>query len=152
LTTADLALHAALGISPAMLARARVQRLDDRAARQLLSMNGRHGDMTGVAYPYLHPVTGAILTHRLRRDHPDVEGGKPKAKYIQAYGDRSHLYFPPECREMLGDTTIPVINEEAEKSVLATMCAAEHLQRRVLPVGLGGCWGFRGRTGKTTDA
>ena len=41
---------------------------------------------------------------------------------------------------------------EAEKSVLSVTAAAAQLGRSVLAIGLGGCWGWRGRIGKTTDA
>jgi hypothetical protein len=41
---------------------------------------------------------------------------------------------------------------EAEKSALSVRCAAEQLGRPVLAIGLGGCWGWRGCIGKTTNA
>jgi hypothetical protein len=34
-------------------------------------------------------------TCRLRRDHPEMENGKPRDKYLSAFGDTKHLFFPP---------------------------------------------------------
>jgi hypothetical protein len=45
-----------------------------------------------------------------------------------------------------------VIIPEAEKSSLAIMAAGARAERRVLAVGCGGCWSWRGRIGKTEDA
>ncbi len=151
LTQADLATHAALGITPDMLERAQVSRVDDCDARERLTSK-HSGDLSGILYPYLHPDTGYASTYRLRRDHPEMENGKPKDKYLFAFGDRSHLYFPPNCAALLSDITVEVLIAEAEKSVLSITCAAERVGRAVLPVGTGGCWGFRGVIGKTTDA
>ena len=93
-----------------------------------------------------------FLTCRLRRDHPEMENGKPRDKYLSAFGDTKHLFFPPGAGELLADTSVPIIIVEAEKSVLAIMAAAERTGRRVLAIGTGGCWGWRGRIGKTTDS
>jgi len=151
LTVADLAFHAALGIDAALLERAGVERVSDREARELLSMNGRHGEMSGIVYPYLDPDTGRPTTRRLRRDHPEIEGGKPKDKYLSAFGDAKHLYFPPDAAPLLADTSVLVVEVEAEKSALALTAAATRAGRRVLVIGTGGCWGWRGRIGKTID-
>jgi len=151
LTPTDLAVHVSLGITPEMLDRAQVRRVDDGEAHDQLT--SRHpGDLSGVLYPYLSPTTGYAPTCRMRRDHPEMENGKPKDKYLSAYGNRKHLYFPPDCAALLSDVTIALIIAEAEKSVLSITCAAERLGRPVLAVGTGGCWGWRGRKGKTEDA
>src|SRR5262249_17167532 len=76
-TPADLAAHAALGITTDMLARAQVRRVDDFDARERLT--SKHpGDLSGILYPYLSPTNGHATTYRLRRDHPEMEQGKPK--------------------------------------------------------------------------
>ena len=151
LTPADLSAHAALGITPEMLAAAQVRRVDDIDARERLT--SKHpGDLAGILYPYLSATNGRATTYRLRRDHPEMENGKPKDKYLSAWGDAKRLYFPPNCAALLADVDADVIIAEAEKSVLAIACAAESAGRLVLPVGTGGCWGWRGRIGKTEDA
>ena len=151
LTPTDLAAHARLGITPDLLARAQVRRVNDFDARERLT--SKHpGDLSGVLYPYLHPKTGHATTYRLRRDHPEMEHGKPKDKYLSAWGDRRRLYFPPDCAALLADVTVAVVIAEAEKSVLSIMCAAEKVGRTVLAIGTGGCWGWRGRIGKTEAA
>lgn len=145
LTPTDLTAHAKLGITAAILTAARVERVDDTEARQLVSSK-RPGDLSGIIFPYLHPLTHYIVTRRLRRDHPDMESGKPKAKYLHAVGDRSHIYFPPNCNGQLTDISTPLFIVEAEKSVLSLASAG------AFAIGLGGCWGWRGRIGKTEDA
>lgn len=145
LTPTDLAAHAKLGITAAILAAARVERVDDLTARDLLSTK-RPGDLSGIVFPYLHPLGHHICTRRLRRDHPDIENGKVKAKYLYAIGDRSHIYFPPDCNGQLTDASVRLFIVEAEKSVLSLISAG------AFAIGLGGCWGWRGRIGKTEDA
>jgi hypothetical protein len=151
LTTEDLARHQALGIPPSLLEQAGVERVTDAEARTLLT--SRHpGNLAGVAYPYPDPATGRPLTCRIRRDHPEMEAGKPRDKYLAAFGDSKHLFFPPGAGELLADVRVPVCLVEAEKSVLAITAAAGRAGRRMLVIGTGGCWGWRGRIGKTTDA
>jgi putative DNA primase/helicase len=151
LTVEDLARHQALGIPPSLLEQAGVERVTDAQARALLT--SRHpGDLAGVAYPYSDPATGRPLTCRVRRDHPEMEDGKPRDKYLAAFGDSKHLFFPPGAGELLADTSVPVCLVEAEKSVLAITAAACRTGRQVLVIGTGGCWGWRGRIGKSTDA
>lgn len=152
LTAADVAAFARLGISAEQLERARIRRVTDAEARSVLS--SRHpGNLAGILFPYLDPVTQRVVTYRLRRDHPELEDGKPKDKYLSAYGDNRHLYFPPGAGESLADTSTSVVIVEAEKSVLAVMAAATRAADvSLVSVGTGGCWGWRGRRGKVQDA
>jgi hypothetical protein len=39
----------------------------------------------------------------LRRDHPEIVDGKPRAKYLCPFGDCQHVYFPPNAGELLKD-------------------------------------------------
>jgi hypothetical protein len=52
----------------------------------------------------------------------------------------------------LDDSSALVVLVEAEKSALALTAAAMRAGRRLLAIGLGGCWSWRGTIGKTTDA
>ena len=150
LTPTDVATHAALGITTALLERAQVRRVSDREARELLTSK-HSGDLAGILYPYLGPLSGREAAYRLRRDHPEMEGDKPKDKYLCSWGDNRHLYFPPGCAGKLSDVADDVIIVEAEKSALAVTCAAERVGRKVLAVATGGIWGWRGIVGKTVD-
>jgi hypothetical protein len=147
LTPKDLQMFAQLGITEQLLGVARVVRVTDREARDVYGIKAT-GDMAGVIFPYMDPVTGQRYTARLRRDHPELEDGKPKGKYISAYGDRRHLYFVPGCDELVRDSSVAVLLVEAEKSALAITSWAGRMGRKVLPVAMGGCWGWRGRIGK----
>lgn len=150
LTSADLKAHDALGITHTMLERAKVRRVDDREAQTILGL--KRSKLAGIAYPYLHPTTGDVRAYRIRRDHPDIEKGKPKNKYLWPAGQRKFLYFSPGCDAFLTNLAALLIIVEAEKSVLAVACAAERLGRAAFAIGTGGCWGWRGRIGLESDA
>src|SRR5262249_54470758 len=106
-------------------------------------------DLSGIMFPYIDPATGHMVGARLRRDNPEQEqNGKPKNKYIFTYGDRQHLYFPPRSKDLLSDTSVPVILVEAEKSSLSLLTLSQISGRRLLPIATGGCWGWWGRIGK----
>jgi hypothetical protein len=146
LTRPDLDLHAAMGIDADLLRRAGVYRVDDLEGRDLLSLNGKPGHVAGIVYPYLDPRSGRTWTLRIRLD--DGTDGK----YRSPYGDNRHVYFPPGAGALLPQPTVPVIVVESEKAALALTAAAIRAGRRVLPIALGGCWSWRGRIGKTTNA
>src|SRR5215469_10606026 len=96
LTASDLAMFTRLGIPQDLLRQAQIERVTDLKARERLCIRS-HGDMSGIIFPYLDPESGRRVTARLRRDNPEVEGGKQKNKYISASGDRRHLYFVLGC-------------------------------------------------------
>jgi len=104
-----------------------------------------------VLYPRRHPLNGHELGYRVRRDHPEMENGQPQNKYLSSV-DRAHLFFAPGAAALLGDASAPAALVESEKAALALTAAAVRARRTVLAVALGGCWGWRGRIGKTTDA
>ena len=152
LTRGDVERHAKLGISDDFLRRAGVQRVGDREGGDLLSASGS-GDFSGIVYPYLSPVTGHRVTARLRLDNPPLKSdGTPDGKYRSPFGDRRHLYFPPDSGQYLKDATVPAVVVESEKAALALAAAAERAGRRLLVIATGGCWNFRGRIGKTESA
>jgi hypothetical protein len=152
LTAKDLADHEKLGITPELLDRAGVHRVDHQAGRQLLCCGGRSGDMAGIAYPYVSPRLGRVVTHRVRRDHPEIDNGKPKGKYLCPAGGRRYLYFVPGVADLLDDVSVPVVLVEAEKSALALTAAGDRVGRRVLLIATGGCYGWRGKIGKIVGA
>ncbi len=146
-------MHLALGIDADLLARAQVRRVDDRGARDLLSLNGTAGDFAGIEYPYRDPQTERRHTSRLRLDRPSLKlDGTPDKKYRAPFGDRRHLYFAPGAAALLLDVAAPVAIVEAEKSALALTAAGARAGRPLLAIGLGGCWNWRGRIGKAGDA
>ena len=148
LTPVDLGILRRLGIPPELLTRARVQRVTDQEAREYGIAGSVTGDMSGMLFPYFDPATGRRVTARLRRDRPEVENGKAKNKYISAYADRRHLYFVTGCVDLLRDDGVPIVLVEAEKSALALTAWAERSGWKIVPVAMGGCWGWRGRIGK----
>jgi hypothetical protein len=155
LTSADLEMFARLRIPGEIIALAGIERVTDVEAREKYGIMGA-GDMAGIAFPYWNPATLANGERRrnyvrVRRDRPEIEDGKPQKKYVAPYGDRKHLYFPP-APELFADVSVPIVLAEAEKSALALLAWAERTGRKLLPIGLGGCWGWRGRVGKVDTA
>ena len=150
LTRRDLEKFESLGISQAFLAEGQVRRVTSVQASEVgIRFTG---DLAGVLFPRIDPVTGHSVGARLRRDHPAVDqDGKPLHKYVASYGDRPRLYFAPGAREFLEDTDVAAVFVEAEKSTLAVAAAAQHEDRRLLVVGAGGCWGWRGTRGIAAD-
>lgn len=151
-TPADLAALAAIGITASTVELAGLRRVTHTEARDHCGIKYRSDHLEGLAIPYLDPDDGRVLTWRVRRDNPEVDGdGKPIAKYLSS-PDRKRLYFAPSCRPYLDDSSIPAIIVEAEKSALAILDAETRIGRRhALPIGTSGCWGWRGVTGKATS-
>ena len=149
LTAADREMFNRIGVDPDLLARAGIKRVTDREARQEFGVNGA-GDNSGILIPYLDG-DGIRRTCRLRRDHPEIENGKPIKKYLAPYGDRRHLYVIPGDHLLGHDANVPVVLVEAEKSALAMRALADRTGRPLLPLALGGCWGWRGRIGKAEN-
>lgn len=152
LQPADLACFAKLGIPPDLLAEAHVQRVSDREARDAFGIQ-YSGDKTGIVFPY-YDVRNRRVTARLRRDNPEVDtDGKPQNKYICAWGDRRHLYFPPGFTDTVKESSeVGIVAVEAEKSALAGTAWARRTGARLVFFALGGCWGWRGRVGKTESS
>ena len=145
----DLQMFARIGVPPDLLEEAHIERVSDRDARERFGIQGPVSkNMAGIVFPYYSHVTGQRVTARVRRDNPEIEDGKPKSKYMSAYGDGRHLYFPPDALSKLQNPSTPIVLVEAEKSVLALTAWGRRTTTDVLSVGLGGCWGWRGRIGK----
>lgn len=140
-------MFARFGVSVSLIEAARVRRVTDTEARRDFGIKGS-GDMTGIIFPYYIPASEYRVTARLRRDHPEIEDGKSRNKYVSAYSDGRHLFFPPGAKEMLANPATEIVLVEAEKSVLALTAWAQRQGRNLLALGLGGCWGWRGCIGK----
>ena len=154
----DLRRLSASWLTPEIIERALIRRVDDATGRELVGRNGRGGEYAGLVFPYTLPGEERIREFRLRRDKPDLEhqaNGKPKqrAKYLAPPGRGNMLYFPAGTTlEALADTTLPVVITEGEKKALALLRLATWKceQPRWLPIGISGVWGWRGTTGKAT--
>jgi hypothetical protein len=113
LTAEDLATFAKLGISEGQLALAQIERVTDLEARERFGIQW-DGDLAGIIFPYY--LNGQRVTARVRRDNPEKdEQGAPKNKYVCAYGDRRHLYCPPDYEALLADPLVPLLYVESEK-------------------------------------
>jgi hypothetical protein len=152
LTDTDIAMFAKIGV-PAEMLDGYADRLTDAEARVEHGIKGpSSNNMQGIGFFYLNPKTLDRWTTRVRRDHPEVEeDGRVKDKYVSAYGDRKHFYFPPGAIERINDPETTIVLVEAEKSALAIEAWARRCERKILGVGMGGYYGWRGRTGKRTN-
>lgn len=150
LRESDFAAFAKLGIPLSLLLRAGVERVTDAVARSVFGIVGPASrNMAGVVFPYYSRVTGRRVTARVRRDNPEIEDGKPKNRYISAWGDGRHLYFPPGAAENLKGPDTIIVLVESEKGALALTSWAERNGVKLVALALGGCWGWRGVVGKT---
>jgi putative DNA primase/helicase len=142
-------IFAGIGVSVDLLEAAHIQRVSDRDAREHFGIRGPASrDMSGLVFPYHSHITARRVTARVRRDNPEIEDGRPKNKYVSAYADRRHLYFPPGASSKLQAHGTPIVLVESEKATLAVTAWAQRTGTDVLAVGMGGCWGWRGRIGK----
>src|SRR5207247_1978455 len=98
-------------------------------------------DLSGVAFPHFRRGGSRPHSYVVRLDRPH-DG----MKYVCAPGEHD-LYFSPGFESLLGDTTALTIFVESPKTVLALTALAERAERRWLVIGLGGCWGWRRKTG-----
>jgi hypothetical protein len=135
---------ARLLVTDEILEAAGVRSVTDAEARETLGINHfLDADLTGIFFPYRCPVTGNRVGGRIRLDSPLPNGGK----YISESGCR-HFFFPPMPSEYLKDTHIPVVIVEAEKSALAIRSLNSRSGRTMLPIAVGGCWGWKRKNGK----
>ncbi len=149
----DLKLHEKLGIDAALLAAAGVVRVTTREARERFGITYKLDTLDGIIYPYFNVTTGDRVTCRLRRDHPELDAdGKPEHKYLAPFGDTRALYFPPGAAALVADPSVPIAISEAEKSALSLTAASARTDRRLLAIATGGCVGWKGTIGKTSDA
>ncbi len=155
-------------LTPRDLEKLEARWIDGKTARQqflrrvtsidgavLAGRNGAGGDYAGIAIPNVWPGSDSIREYRLRRDHPEIENGKVRMKYVAPPGRGNLLYFPIGTDPAwLTDPQMPLVITEGEFKTLALARAARHgtATPRFLAVGLSGVWNWRGTVGKTTDA
>ncbi len=106
-------------------------------------------NFAGIIFPYHHPLTGYERERVLRRDEQDEDG---KGKYLGPPGRTNIFYVPVGVkREWLTNKAIPVVFVEGEKKCLALWrIARDNSVNGVplfIPVGLRGCWGWKGKIG-----
>jgi hypothetical protein len=150
LRPADYEMFASFGVPAELVDAAGIERVNDEDARFNWGIKG-NGDMSGLVFPYRNG-DNRHMTCRLRRDHPEIENGKPKKKYIAPFGDVRHLFFPPGAAELLADSATELAFVESEKAALALTAWALRNGRKMLAIAVGGCWGWRGTIGKIVDA
>lgn len=152
LAVSDVKMFEQLRIPAELVAAAQIERVTNQQARDEFGITG-HGDMSGLVFPYPIPGNGNHRsTCRLRRDRPESENGKPKNKYVSPFGDVRHLYFPPGAVQLLQNPNTEILFVESEKAALAVLGWAKRMALPLLPIATGGCWGWRGRIGKTVDS
>lgn len=132
-------------ISNEIMKAACIESVNDTKAREVLGAHGRAGDdLAGILFPYISPVTGERKGARVRLD---AKAASDEAKYLSEASCR-HLFFPPFVKSFLEDRSVPVVIVEAEKSALALMDYSLRSGRKLLPIAIGGCWGWRRSDGK----
>jgi putative DNA primase/helicase len=156
LTPDDLAALAARWIDGETAARQLIRRVNAIDGSAIVGRNGA-GNFAGLSIPNVWPGADHIREYRLRRDHPEIENGKVRMKYVAPPGRGNLLYFPVGTDPAwLNDPQIPLVITEGEFKAIALARAARHdwqkAKPRFLAVGLSGVWNWKGTIGKTTDA
>lgn len=156
LSVDDVAMFDRIGVSRDSLEEAHVGRVSDIEARKVYGIELKvvpRADMSGIVFEYWHPVTRQRTSARVRRDNPEQKlDGKLENKYVSAFGDNRHLYFPPGSGELLKDISVPVVFVESEKAALAVTAWGRRRGIRLLVIGTGGCGGWQGKVGIHTTA
>lgn len=154
LTSTDLANFARLKIPQELLVLAHVCRVTNFEARNDFGIAGNSDmDLGGIIFSYMNPSGTHRWSCRLRRDHSEVENGRPVRKYVAPFGDVHHLYFPPGSSRVLENPQAAIVLVEAEKSSLAITAWAMRTKvaDQILAIATGGSWSWRGRKGKAVD-
>jgi hypothetical protein len=106
----------------------------------------------GICFPYyLAPLNGNNTKHpvsySVRQDAPKYDSaGKAERKYVATAG-RQHPYIAPVAYpERFADPSVHVILVESQKAALSILRWAEDHDRRIIPVAIAGCFGWRGVT------
>lgn len=128
-----------------MLRAAKIDSFSDVKTREMMGVHGRQrDDLSGIYFPYYSPLTGELKGSRIKLDNKTEDD----AKYLSEQGCR-HLFFPPVAKEIIEDKSVPILIVEAEKSALAFAAYAQRSEKKLLPVAIGGCWGWKRNDGKT---
>jgi hypothetical protein len=103
------------------------------------------GDLEGIMVPYR--LLGAGISHcRVMLDAP-VRLKTSKGKLVpvlQPVASTNHLYYVPGTTpDVLVDTSVPVVFCDSECGALAARQLRKDGQPPILPVGIGGAWGWR---------
>ena len=131
-----------------------LRRVDSFEGAELVGRKDRE-DYAGIVFPIYWPGTVKFREQFLRRDHPPIENGKPKRKYMAPPGRSNMLLFgPSESVEALADTKRLIVLGEGLKKLLAAYRLARHDTDtpRFLACAILGVWNWKGKVGKTTDA
>ncbi|MGQ0557884.1 MAG: DUF3987 domain-containing protein [Nitrospiraceae bacterium] len=131
-----------------------LRRVDTFEGAALVGRNDNE-DYAGIVFAVYWPGDLKPREYFLRRDHPPIENGKPKGKYLAPPGRGNKLLFGPgESVEALTDPTTPIVLVEGLKKLLAgyRLARYESDHPRFLPCAISGVWNWKGTVGKTTDA
>jgi|CXWL01.1.fsa_nt_gi hypothetical protein len=111
-------------------------------------------DYAGIVFPVYWPGNPNQRESYLRRDHPPIENGKPKGKYLAPPGRGNMLLFgPDESVEALTDSATTIVICEGHKKLITTYRLARYnaAAPRFLTCAISGVWNWKGTVGKTPD-
>ncbi|MGC1416882.1 MAG: AAA family ATPase [Candidatus Acidiferrum sp.] len=151
LTEQDYSAFSKLTIPDSIVDRAAIFRVSRSEAAEKY---GIHLDCDGgICFPhFLPPLNGNDVKHpvaySVRQDAPKYDSaGKPERKYLTTAGRQYPYVAPIALPHWFAEPSVPVIIVEAQKSALAVLRWAENHDRRFIPIGIAGCYGWRGKVG-----
>lgn len=130
-----------------------LHRVDTYEGAELVGQRANE-DYAGIVFPVYWPRESNPREWFLRRDHPPLEDGKPKRRYLAPPGRGNKLIFgPDEAVAALTDVQVPIVLVEGLKKLLAAYRLSRYDSEhpRFLPCAISGVWNWKGTIGKTTD-
>jgi hypothetical protein len=127
-----------------------VQRCTRAEAETLLGVQRVNSD--GLMFRHFYPpLNGHDLTHpiqyRFRQDHPPIENGKVIEKYLTSPGAQHPFFVRGIPIEWYADKSVPALITEGPKQAMACQAWCLRVGRKMIAVGINGCYGWSGKTG-----
>jgi len=103
------------------------------------------GEFEGILIPYQHLGTGVSHCRVILEKPVRLKSSKGRlVPILQPVESTNHLYYVPGTTQgALDDANVPVLLLDSELSALAALQLQKDGQPQILPVGLGGFWGWR---------
>lgn len=164
LTADDIAHRSMSFVDEQTLRLGGVRRVNNDVGHQILGLDTRKNDYSGLAIPYLNVFNGlSVMEFNIRRDNPDEERDgegniKIKRKYIKPRTTKNLLYIPPIIKaELLKDKKkkrIFVIGEGELKILAMVRVASNNFTSEdwhFIPLGISGVDNYKTKTKITKE-
>lgn len=103
------------------------------------------GEFEGILIPYRHLGTGVSHCRVILEKPVKLKSSKGRlVSILQPVASTNHLYYVPgTIQGALDDTNVPVLLCDSEPGALAALQLGKDGELQILPVAIGGVWGWR---------